>query len=268
MGVSVVFKFNHALCALAALSISSAASATSYDLVGNFGASVFAYGAGSYSNGALTFDAFVNGYTNCFNVSGFDCTTSGPAGDTSGSSNLPGIGATQGGANFLTVNVPGNELWAHPAQGSGDTDAMIRFTAQQTGFYTLAGLFQRLDTMTSGSNDPGNNGVAVAIYKSGVDGISTVFSSSALQGYGVTQNSQAGYSDSVFLNAGDSLFWAINNNGNYYNDSTGITGTIGLRGNDVVLSVPEPASWAMMVVGFGLAGLGLRSTRRAKVHFA
>ncbi|MBO9576882.1 MAG: PEPxxWA-CTERM sorting domain-containing protein [Sphingobium sp.] len=32
-------------------------------------------------------------------------------------------------------------------------------------------------------------------------------------------------------------------------------------------SVPEPASWAMMVAGLGLAGAGLRR-RRARVRFA
>jgi hypothetical protein len=32
-------------------------------------------------------------------------------------------------------------------------------------------------------------------------------------------------------------------------------------------SVPEPASWAMMLVGFGIAGIALRS-RRTKLRFA
>ena len=32
--------------------------------------------------------------------------------------------------------------------------------------------------------------------------------------------------------------------------------------------VPEPASWAMMVGGMGLAGLGMRRRRRVAANFA
>jgi hypothetical protein len=40
-----------------------------------------------------------------------------------------------------------------------------------------------------------------------------------------------------------------------------------LVGGPAPTPVPEPASWALMVVGFGMAGLGLRS-RRQTVRFA
>lgn len=44
------------------------------------------------------------------------------------------------------------------------------------------------------------------------------------------------------------------------NDATGI-GLAGLR-YDAVSAVPEPASWAMMLGGFGLVGMALRQRRR------
>jgi hypothetical protein len=263
-----VSRFTHVLCALAALPIATAASATDYSLVSGFGSSVFSYGAGSYSNGAINFTAFTSTYNNCFNRTGFTCTTSGPAGDQSGSSNLPGIGKVDGDTHFLTVDVPADELWAHPAQGGGNTDAMIRFTAEQTGSYSVNGLFQRLDEWATGSNDPGNNGVSVAVYLLGANGVSELFSSDDLLGVGIGQGAQASYFlSNVALNAGDSLFWVVSNNGNYYNDSTGVAGTIHFNSENISLGVPEPASWTLMVMGFGLAGLGLRSTRRTRVTF-
>jgi hypothetical protein len=41
---------------------------------------------------------------------------------------------------------------------------------------------------------------------------------------------------------------------------TGVTGTIG---GGIPGSVPEPATWAMMILGFGMVGAGLRMSRRA-----
>ena len=265
-----MFKFKHAFMALGALPLATAASATSYDLTHNFGSPVFSYGSGGFANGALTFHAFSNVYNGCFNVGGFSCTTSGPAGDTSGSSNLPGIGATASGAHFLTVDVPAGDLWAHPSNAASDNDAIIQFTAQEAGRYLLDGLFARLDNMTSGSNDPGNNGVSVSIFATSGGITSLLYSSSVLAGYGVTQGATATYDFAAQLGAGDVISYVINNNGNYYNDSTGLGGTIAYAGGDnSTAAVPEPTSWSMMVLGFGLAGLGLRaSRRRTAVTFA
>jgi hypothetical protein len=47
--------------------------------------------------------------------------------------------------------------------------------------------------------------------------------------------------------------------------SSGVTIQIGLAS---VAAVPEPAAWAMMIGGFGLAGAMLRHRRRAKAVFA
>lgn len=53
---------------------------------------------------------------------------------------------------------------------------------------------------------------------------------------------------------------AILDAGNYYLDISGIGGgTSGYGGNLAVAAVPEPATWAMMLLGFlGVAGMGAR----------
>ena len=53
--------------------------------------------------------------------------------------------------------------------------------------------------------------------------------------------------------AGDTVGFAVNYDGVYYNDSTAI--------NVTLTAVPEPASWALMIAGFGLVGVAAR--RRA-----
>jgi hypothetical protein len=48
---------------------------------------------------------------------------------------------------------------------------------------------------------------------------------------------------------------------------TGISGAMALTYEGVAGGVPEPASWAMMVGGFGLVGGAMRSRRKAAVSF-
>lgn len=265
-----MIKLRHILLALGALPLASAASAAvTLDLVGNFGSPAFSYGSGNFSGATPSFNAFASQYDDCFNVTGLSCVTSGPSGATPGSSNLPGIGLGLAALHFITVDVPAATLWSHPGN-SADADAVIRYTAHSAGLYTLAGLFSRLDNMTSGSNDPGNNGVAIAIYKTSGDVTSQLWTSTALQGAGVTQGKTANYDFSALLGAGDSLFYVVADNGNYYNDSTGLRGTItyGLADTSTLAAVPEPASWALMLGGFGMIGGALRSRRKANMRFA
>ena len=37
---------------------------------------------------------------------------------------------------------------------------------------------------------------------------------------------------------------------------------------DLVAAVPEPATWALMILGFGIVGSALRRRRRAQVRFS
>jgi len=58
----------------------------------------------------------------------------------------------------------------------------------------------------------------------------------------------------------------------YFGDWDGVylggTLTVGYDPADVTPSVPEPATWAMMIAGFGLTGTALRRRQTVKVSFA
>lgn len=58
------------------------------------------------------------------------------------------------------------------------------------------------------------------------------------------------------LAAGSTVDFAVGSGGNGYDyDSTLLTGT--------VTSLPEPASWALMIAGFGMVGVAVRRRRYA-----
>lgn len=98
---------------------------------------------------------------------------------------------------------------------------------------------------------------------------------------GTAQNAQVGFGTNIFaqLNiggtplgftqfAGPNLFSLVNsapvfNVGTFALTSI-VSGSSSLRISAVTAAVPEPASWAMMLVGFGSIGYAMR--RRAKVR--
>ncbi len=61
----------------------------------------------------------------------------------------------------------------------------------------------------------------------------------------------------VALNLGDTLAFKFTRIPDGYSDATIAVSAIGGRGG----AVPEPATWAMMIAGFGLAGATLRRRR-------
>ena len=50
--------------------------------------------------------------------------------------------------------------------------------------------------------------------------------------------------------------------------SNGNTGNVGAHGGTISIATPEPASWALMLLGVGLTGATLRSRRRATLALA
>jgi len=141
-----------------------------------------------------------------------------------------------------TVLIPTGVLWVHPG---ASTDVIVQWTAPTTGTYDIASSFALLD------NNP--TGILAEIFKNGGSLFSQVISSPAAnlgtQAYGPAVKF---VQDNVSLQAGDTLSFVVNNNGLFYDDSTALTATI--------TAVPEPSTWAMMVLGF--AGLGFMAYRR------
>src|SRR5208337_396767 len=60
------------------------------------------------------------------------------------------------------------------------------------------------------------------------------------------------FGGTVSLLAGQTLTFAVNKDGNYDNDSTGLIATITSNGLTATIpsSIPEPSTWAMMLLSF------------------
>ncbi|QYE33619.1 PEPxxWA-CTERM sorting domain-containing protein (plasmid) [Polymorphobacter sp. PAMC 29334] len=157
---------------------------------------------------------------------------------------LVGKNLTGSTLDFSTVVLPTNVLLVHPGQS---TDSIVRFTAPTTGKYNVSGFFELLDTHPTGVN-------AIIAFDN------TVVFDQMLSGPGALSPSTPGGlvpfgANGILLHAGDFLDYGVNNAGNFYNDSTGLSLTFA--------AVPEPASWALMIVGFGLVGFSARRRTNA-----
>lgn len=63
-----------------------------------------------------------------------------------------------------------------------------------------------------------------------------------------------GRSQRFTLGASEAVGFGLDANGNFFNDSTGV--------QFLASVVPEPATWAMMILGFGLTGWAMRRKPR------
>ena len=216
-----------------------AASAATFSVVNDFGSSNFAYGGGV--GGSNAFTALSNNSVCGF---GLDCYR--------GSGFLPQVLKNTLGTDFFdggTVVVPGGAVHFHPGFASTGEDAIIRFIAPIAGLYTIGGSFARQDITANG------NGTRVSIFSNVGGTYSSLFTNTiAANSYG---NSTPFSGLTANLGVGDTIDFALNNLGDYAYDSTGITANLS------VASVPEPATWAMMIIGFGAVGSAMRSRRRA-----
>ena len=200
----------------------------------------WAYGTG---NGGTAFAPFTSYSSSCFGQSGFACHSFG---------DYQGVGLNTNGGDvnppgLSTVAIPNDQLWMHPADGAGATDAVVTFLVPTTSFYSISGLFQRL---TNAANDGAGNGVVVSIFS----GATQLYTSNGLAGTPAAAT-QATFNFTRVLAGGSTLSFVVNNNGNYGYDSTGLAASIG--------GVPEPSQWSLMIGGFGLIGGALRMRRRS-----
>lgn len=133
---------------------------------------------------------------------------------------------------------------------------------------TTVGLTTTIDYFENAAANPFTESLTFTNTLSGLYAISLVntwggvdFSSAVLSGPG------GPYSLSVIFDNGTTERWALGPmgllsgqytltiNGNFENGST-------FGGHVVIQSVPEPATWAMMLLGFGAIGLTIRNRRR------
>ena len=149
--------------------------------------------------------------------------------------NVSGATLNLGGNNFLA-----STLIFHPGK---TYDAGVIFVAPTTGYYRGNAAFSLTTTNTP-------TGVKLSNYKLSSSGVMTKLSDLLLS---ASKRSDSA-SGTIFLNAGEGMGFGINANGTLPtsndNDSTSISYQIE--------AIPEPASWMLLIAGFGMTGAVLR----------
>lgn len=131
-------------------------------------------------------------------------------------------------------NLP-STLLQHP--GASGQYSILRITLGASSTYKINGGFSNGDNASTDVHILANG---ASIFDGGVNG------SGSFANFGLSQ----------YFTAGTTIDFAVGNGGNGYNyDSTFLSAS--------VASVPEPATWAMMLGGFGIAGATLRRRRAA-----
>lgn len=238
------------LAAVAAFSFESAASATSYNLGADAGAAVFKYGRGdaaTYVSGSgSSFASFTNIFA-CGTGGVLECRNSGVSPYPYILINPTNVDYTQPDDTFTAHGIFLESGYA----GSGADSAVIRFTTPDTGAYTLDGRFIRLEV-------PNGDGALVSVYKVSGGSATALYSQLLTSG---PQLSSLPFNLGFNLSAGDFLDFVVSSNGTIYSDTTGLEGVI------QTAAVPEPASWTMMIGGFGMIGGALRRRSRVRLAF-
>jgi hypothetical protein len=230
---------NLRLAAVAAITLaSSPAAAVSYDAVTQF-STISSTGTWSYGFGTIgsSFTAAATG-----GACALDLFCWQPLATTLGTP-LIALNTSAGNLAFPTGWIPNNMLDLHPGP-SGAEDAIVRFTAPSAGMYSFSGMFGTI----------GYDATGVLALGYGPAGL--LFSGSlpnAAPGFGQFGSTYS-FFGTVLLAAGDALDFGVNNAGIFYGDST----MLSLN----VANVPEPASWAMLIAGFGLTGAAMRRRRQ------
>ncbi|MFM9829002.1 MAG: PEPxxWA-CTERM sorting domain-containing protein [Sphingomonas sp.] len=230
--------------ALCGLGVATPASATTvFDAFSSFnavqGTNNFFYG----SFDGVSFTPFAQN-TNCV-IAGVTCLRGANV-------NLPSVFKSDGSLSSSgTVILPTDRLIAHP--GQFDDSVYIAFVAPVAGTYSYTAQFNQQDTNTAQHSV----GVTEFFLPSG--------GSTQLFPVGLVNRAQpnilTGFTQTVAV--GDTIGYVIDKNGTFFNDSTGFNFSLSLAA-----AVPEPSTWAIMIVGFGFVGGAMRARTTTKVRFA
>jgi hypothetical protein len=217
------------------------AHATTYDAASGFSSSnpsgPWSYGTGTAGTSSFTLMSHYTG-TNCEGLSGFACWQ--PASISFG---VPLVAVNKSSAtiDFSTAVYPTGLMVLHPGPS---TDTIVDWIAPSAGTYTITGFFELLDISPTG--------VIGSVYNG-----STQLFSGALTGPAAADPNTVGgvetFSITQTLAAGSVLSFAVNNDGNYLNDSTGFDAII-------TTASPEPAPVALFAAGFIAIALFRRRT--------
>ena len=162
--------------------------------------------------------------------------------------NLPAaFKSTSGAHQSGTVIVPGNALILHPGPLAGQAAAVL-FNPRVDRAYAV--------TLSAFVADTNPSGVRILLIAPSAN---LIFPLATLTAANPTFTTTA---SSLLVEAGIPFGIAVDFNGSYYNDSTGINFAV----TPFALSVPEPATWALMIAGFAMVGVAAR--RRHKVATA
>lgn len=230
------------VCLAVGLPQAEQARAATYNVVDDFSIAANPNGVWSYGEGigATSFTPFTHTVSTA--ISQFWQSSAPSLGAPAVIKNTTGAPFVASTAIFLP-----NVLDVHPGPL---TDVIVRFTAPAAGVYSYAGLFEIMDFVAPLGvigNIYHNNSL---LFSQGIAGAATAST--------FTPGGSAVFSGLVSLDASDTLSFVVNNGGSFTYDSTGLVLSIA--------SVPEPSTWAMLLLGFaGVGYLGWRQ-RRASVQ--
>ena len=217
----------------AALALSAAAPAAAfvtYDAFSSFNgtntAGGFIYGVLDSTGSSPVFAAFSDAPSCAARISGTICTSNG---------DLPAVFKSTSGAHHSgTVIVPANALIFHPGPNAGESAALL-FVVPTSSRYKLT-----LEAFVADNNPSG------ATFDIFIDG-AIAFPLATLSAANPTYTFSGTTS---YLPAGLPIGVAVNYDGLYNNDSTGV--------NFTATAVPEPAAWTLMIAGFAMTGFAAR----------
>lgn len=225
--------------AMAALTLGAVAVAAAPALAKGFDAFTSfngTQGAGGFTYGsiddAMTTPTLFGANTNCF-IAGSVCLQAAPNFDVPGATK-----SAMASFQYGSVNVPTDRLLVHPGPTAANGGVYVTFTAPIRRMYGFTATFNVQDVRPTGT--------IVSLW----DGYS--FVSQTLD----ADNPLVVFGGARFLDAGDTITAIVNRDYNYYNDSTGLNFKL-------LTALPEPGTWVMMIIGFGLIGVSVRRREAA-----